>query len=79
MTPPDSLPVLGRILIVAGLLIAAAGLFLTFGGRFSFLGRLPGDFVFGRGNVRVYLPLTTSLLISVALTLILALISWLRR
>jgi len=79
MTPPDSLPVLGRVLIVAGLLIAAAGLFLTLGGRLSFLGRLPGDFAFGRGNVRVYLPLTTSLLLSVLLTLIIAVISWLRR
>lgn len=79
MTPPDTLPLLGRLLIIIGLLIAAAGLFLTLGERLSFLGRLPGDFVLGRGNVRVYLPLTTSLLLSVLLTLVIALIAWLRR
>jgi hypothetical protein len=79
MTPQDALPALGRVLLIAGLLVAAIGLFLAFGGRLPFLGRLPGDLVFGRGNIRVYLPLTTSLLVSIVLTLILTLIAFLRR
>ena len=79
MPPPDFLPALGRILVLAGLLIAAAGLFLAFGGHLPFLGRLPGDLVFGRGNVRIYLPLATSVLLSLVLTLVLGLIAWLRR
>jgi uncharacterized membrane-anchored protein len=39
------------------------------------LGKLPGDLRFDWGNVRVHLPLTTSLLLSVALTLLLRLFS----
>jgi len=38
------------------------------------LGRLPGDLRFGRANFTIYLPLATSLLLSVLLTLILWLI-----
>ncbi len=37
------------------------------------LGRLPGDLSFGTGNVRFFLPLGTSLLISIVLTLLFAL------
>jgi hypothetical protein len=33
------------------------------------LGRLPGDFTLRRGNTTVYLPLATSLVISVVLSL----------
>ena len=39
------------------------------------LGRLPGDLFFTRGNLRVFFPLTTSILVSLALTLLL----WLLR
>lgn len=34
-------------------------------------GRLPGDFAWGRGNVRLHFPLATSLLVSAVLTLLL--------
>ena len=40
------------------------------------LGRLPGDIVYRRGNVTIYMPLATGVLLSVALTLAL---SWWRR
>ena len=39
------------------------------------LGRLPGDIVIERENLRLYLPITTSLLISLALSLILWLLN----
>jgi hypothetical protein len=42
------------------------------------LGRLPGDLRFERDGVRVFVPITTSILISVALTLALWLVSRLR-
>ncbi len=35
------------------------------------LGRLPGDLVFGKGRNKIYLPLTTSLLLSAVLILVL--------
>jgi Protein of unknown function (DUF2905) len=65
---------MGRILIVVGLTLTAIGLLLT---AFPGLrpGRLPGDFVLGSGNVRIYLPLGTSLLLSVVLTLMLWVLS----
>lgn len=36
------------------------------------LGHLPGDFTFQRGNLTVFLPLGTSLLFSILLSLIMA-------
>ena len=61
---------MGRLLMFVGLLIAAAGLLITLGVP---LGRLPGDFSFRRGNFSFYLPLATSVLASVILTLLMML------
>ena len=62
---------IGKILIVFGLLIVLAGVVLLLVGRVPWLGRLPGDIHFQRGNFTFYFPLATSLLLSVVLTLIL--------
>ena len=64
----------GRVLIAAGILIAALGVSLLLADRVPGLGRLPGDFVFRRGGMTFYLPLATCLLLSVFLTLIFALL-----
>lgn len=61
----------GKILIAFGLLIALAGVVLMLVGRVPWIGRLPGDIHFQRGNFTFYFPLATSLLLSVVLTLIL--------
>lgn len=61
----------GRVLIAVGLLMTAAGLYISLGGRLPPLGRLPGDLRFERHGFTFYLPLTTSFLISVVLTLLL--------
>ncbi len=77
---PDPAQILGRMILLLGIVLAAAGLFLMIGARLpGFIGRLPGDLSFGRGNVRVYVPLGTCVLLSVILTLLFSLISWLRR
>ena len=60
---------LAKALIVIGAVLIAAGLIWLAAGRLG-LGHLPGDIVIERGNFRLYLPLGTSLLISVVLTLI---------
>ena len=66
----------GRPLIIVGLVIAVIGGLLTFGSRLPFrLGRLPLDFHYQRDNFSFYFPLGTSILISVVLTLILALVN----
>jgi hypothetical protein len=49
-------------------------LVLIVGGRIPFLGRLPGDISFSRGNTHVYIPLATGIVISVILTVVLNLI-----
>ncbi len=66
---------LGKVLLVLGLLAAAAGALLLWGPRVPFLGRLPGDFAWKRGNVTVYAPLATSILLSLVLTLVLTLLN----
>ena len=57
----------GRLLLVFGLLLALVGGALMLFGRFH----LPGDFVFRRGGVTVYIPIATSVILSVVLTLVL--------
>jgi Protein of unknown function (DUF2905) len=59
-----------RILIVFGLVLVAVGLLWPVIAKLG-LGRLPGDIVIERENFRFYLPLATSLLISVVLTVLL--------
>jgi uncharacterized protein HemY len=58
----------GKLLVIVGLLIAAAGLLVMLGVP---IGRLPGDIYYRRGNTTVYIPLVTSILASVVLSLVL--------
>jgi hypothetical protein len=60
---------MSRTLIIFGLVLVAAGLLWPFLSKLG-LGRLPGDIVIERENFTFYLPLGTSLLISVVLSLI---------
>jgi len=69
---------IGKWLLLVGLITAASGAMLLLLGRLG-LFRLPGDIEFGTRNWRFYFPLASCLLISVVLTLILWLISYLRR
>ncbi|HYG66201.1 MAG TPA: DUF2905 family protein [Anaeromyxobacteraceae bacterium] len=68
---------LGKLLLVAAAVLAVLGLLLVAAERFPALriGRLPGDFSFGRGSWRVYFPLATSILLSIVLSLVLWLFS----
>jgi len=61
---------LGKVLIVAGILLVAVGLFLTFGGKLNFVGKLPGDIRIERDNFSFFFPLGTCLLVSLLLSLI---------
>ncbi len=70
---------IGRTLIVVGVLIVLLGVALSFGSRIPLLGRLPGDVSFGGDNWRVYAPIGTSILVSLALTVALSLFAWLAR
>ena len=59
---------MGRFLILLGLVLVGIGVLVSSGLP---IGRLPGDFVYRRGNFSFYFPLTTSILASLLLTLLL--------
>jgi hypothetical protein len=59
----------GKLLLIAGLIIAGIGLLVMAGLP---LGRLPGDIVIRRGSGTFYFPLATSILLSIILSLLLA-------
>ena len=65
---------LGKILLGVGLVMILLGGFLllvsNFSGKVPWLGRMPGDIYIERGSWRFYFPLTTSILLSVALTVL---------
>ena len=63
---------MARFLVLLGLAILLLGLLWPWLGKLG-LGRLPGDIVIERGNVTLYIPLVTSLVISIMLTLLLSL------
>jgi hypothetical protein len=63
-----------RLLITFGIVLVVIGLLWPLISKMG-IGRLPGDLAFGGENFRVYIPITTSILISIALTLVLWLIN----
>lgn len=72
---------LGRLLVIVGggLVVIGLVVMLLVGKSQLPLGRLPGDIVYRGKNTSFYFPLTTSILLSVVLSLVLYVISRLRR
>jgi hypothetical protein len=69
---------LARSLMLFGGLLLALGLLLYLGPSIPWLGRLPGDLRIEREGVRIYVPFTTCLVVSVLLSALLSLWSRLR-
>ena len=65
--------ILGPLLVVAGVVLVVAGL-LAWGGWLSWFGRLPGDIRIERPGMRLYIPIVSMLLVSIILSVILALV-----
>jgi hypothetical protein len=61
---------LGRTLIIIGLMLVVAGVLVSVLGRFTSIGRLPGDIVVRRNNFTLYFPIVTSILLSLFLTVL---------
>ena len=57
-----------RILIIAGVCLLSAGILWPWLRRLPF-GRLPGDIVIHTDNLTLFLPITTMILVSLALSL----------
>jgi hypothetical protein len=65
---------LGKLLIIAGVVLILAGLLFVFSPRIPLLGKLPGDIMVKRENFTFYFPLATSILLSILVSVILYLI-----
>jgi hypothetical protein len=68
----------GRLLVIAGVVLVAIGLLFMTGVKWNFfgLGRLPGDIHYRGRNVEFHFPVVTCLVLSVALTLLFWVISF---
>jgi membrane protein implicated in regulation of membrane protease activity len=64
----------GRFLIVAGLILVVLGALFSVG-ALHWLGRLPGDIRVERPGMKLFIPITTSILLSVLISLALYLVS----
>jgi len=68
---------LGKVLVILGIAVALLGLLLWGSASIPVLdrlGRLPGDLYVRRGNFSFYFRITTAIIVSVVLSLLLALL-----
>jgi hypothetical protein len=71
---------LGKLLIVLGAILVTAGMLMLFLGRTHLpLGRLPGDLIVRGKRTTFYLPLATSIVLSLLLSLFLYVVGCFRR
>jgi len=63
-----------KILIIIGVVILVLGFLWPWLGKIP-LGRLPGDIIINRPNLKIYIPITSMILISVLISIIM----WLLR
>ena len=63
----------GLILVAVGVVVALIGV-MAMAGWLSWFGRLPGDIRIEREGVRVYFPIVSMLVVSVVLSLVLAIL-----
>ena len=66
---------LGKLMLFAGIALALLGALLWLAPQVPWLGKLPGDLRIERPGLRIHLPIASSILISVILTLVLNLIA----
>jgi hypothetical protein len=80
MVRMDPLRELGKLLLLAGIVLVGVGALLVFGARLPFrLGRLPGDIAYQGRHGSFYFPIVTCIVVSAALTLIFWIVNSLRR
>jgi hypothetical protein len=58
-----------KVLIGIGLMLLAAGLLWPWLGKLP-IGRLPGDIIIDRPNLKIYIPITTMVIISIIISLL---------
>lgn len=68
----------GKLILILGVVLVIVGAAIWGLGRLGFRG-LPGDIIYESDNVRIYIPIVTSIVLSVLLTLALWLWQWLTK
>ena len=63
---------LGKIVIVAGVVLTVVGVLMLLAPKLPFIGKLPGDFYFKRAGVSFYFPVATSIIVSIILSLVIS-------
>ncbi len=71
--------VLGLALAAVGVLLTLADKWVDLGSLLGWFGKLPGDLSFKRDQFSVYIPLATSLILSILLSFLFSILSWLFR
>ena len=61
---------LGRVLILIGFSITVIGFIIMFSTKFSFFGNLIGDIKYQNENMKIYIPFTSMILVSIILSFI---------
>ncbi len=61
---------MGKLMVIAGVILLLAGVMLIYFQKIPFIGKLPGDFFYKKGNFTFYFPLMTSILLSIVVSLI---------
>ncbi|RAW03181.1 DUF2905 family protein [Pseudochryseolinea flava] len=61
---------MGKLLIIVGIVFIIVGLIVIFIPKLPLPGKLPGDVVIEKENFKLFLPITSSILISLLLSLI---------
>ena len=64
---------IGKSLVLVGIVIVLIGLLIWGLSSVPYVGRLPGDIYFRRGNFTFYFPLMTCILISIVATILFSL------
>lgn len=67
ISPGMLLVIIGAVLVVAGLVVMT--------GLFDWFGRLPGDIRIERDDTRIHIPITSMVIVSIALTLVIQVIA----
>lgn len=67
------MPAIGKMFIILGVILIIVGIAFVFGDKIPFLGKLPGDIMIKKERFSIYLPITTSIIVSIILTILFSL------
>jgi hypothetical protein len=68
------MPEIGKLLVAVGIVLTLAGALMWSGFGKGWLGQLPGDINYSKGNFSFHFPIVTCIVVSVILTIILRLL-----